>query len=134
MFGGDTTETETGRDDYNGEDVDWNTGDCDDEMDETAYTVATPTPDLKCRHRQVAVLKMHVSFWLVSRVPEAIFLLLALVPLTAWLSHPLIENLQSLVAKAGRVRGKDKSSSQEGGKPTSLSTPGIVPKTADLTF
>ena len=42
-----------------------------------------------------------------SRLPQAIFLLLALVPLTAWLSHPLIENLQSLVARAGRVRGKD---------------------------
>ena len=30
-------------------------------------------------HRQVAVFKKYVSFWLVSRVPEAIFLLLVLV-------------------------------------------------------
>ena len=59
---------------------------------------------LKCMHRQVAVFKMYVSFRLVSRVPEAIFLLLVLVLLTAWLSHPLIENLHSLVAKARRVR------------------------------
>ena len=99
-------EYEDDDDDYYEEDVDWYTGDCDDELDETTYTFVTPTPDLKCRHRQVAVLKKHVSFWLVSRVPEAMFLLLALVPLTAWLTHPLIENLQSLVAKAGRVRGK----------------------------
>ena len=35
------------------------------------------------------------------------FLLLVLVLLTAWLSHPLTENLQSLVAKARRVRGKE---------------------------
>ena len=33
--------------DYYEEDVDWYTGDCDDELDETAYTVATPTPDFK---------------------------------------------------------------------------------------
>ena len=52
---------------------------------------------------QVAVFKKHVSFWLVSSVPEVTFLLLALVRLTAWLSHPLIESLQSLVAKARRV-------------------------------
>ena len=50
-------------------------------------------PHLKCMLRQVAVFKKHVSFWLVSRVPEAIFLLLVLVLLMAWLSRPLIENL-----------------------------------------
>ena len=48
-------------------------------------------PHLKCMHRQVAVFKKYVSFWLVSRVPEAVFLLLVLVLLTAWLSRPLIE-------------------------------------------
>ena len=36
-------------------------------------------PHLKCMHRQVAVFKKHVSFWLVTRVPEAIFLWLVLV-------------------------------------------------------
>ena len=64
-------------------------------------------PHLKCMHRQVAVFKEHVSFWLASRVPEAIFLWLVLVLLMAWLSHPLIDNLQSLVAKARRVRAKE---------------------------
>ena len=61
-------------------------------------------------------------------MPEAIFLLLVVVLLTAWLSHPLIENLQSLVAKARRVGGKGKSSWQKGGTSTNLGTPGILPK------
>ena len=32
-------------DEYYEEDVEWYTGDCDDELDETAYTVGTPTDD-----------------------------------------------------------------------------------------
>ena len=32
-------------DDNNEEDVDWYTGDCDDEFDDTAYTAGTPTDD-----------------------------------------------------------------------------------------
>ena len=32
-------------DEYYEEDVDWQAGDCDDELDETAYTVGTPTDD-----------------------------------------------------------------------------------------
>ena len=58
-------------------------------------------PHLKCMLQQVAVFKKHVSFCLVLRVPEATFLLLALV-----FSHPLIASLRSLVAKARRARGK----------------------------
>ena len=58
-------------------------------------------------HQQVAFFKMLVSFCLVLRVPEAVFLLLALVLLTAWLSHPLIASLQSPVAKARRAGGKE---------------------------
>ena len=85
-------------------------------------------PLLKCMLRQVAVFKKHVSFWLVSRVPEAIFLLLVLVLLTAWLSHPLIENLQSLVAKARRVRGKENPFLRKMENPTSPGTPGILPQ------
>ena len=104
-------EYEDDDDDYYEEDVDWYTGDCDDELDETAYTVMVIWTTLmrlhlKRMHRQVAVLKKHVSFWLASRVPEGIFLLV-LVVLTVWFSHPLIENLQSLVAKARRIRGKE---------------------------
>ena len=114
-------EYEDNDDDHYEEDVGWCAGDCDVGLDDTAYTAGTPTdhpelleqfdgrktlmrPHLTCMHRQVAVFKKHVSFWLVSRVPEAIFMWLVF--LMAWLSHPLIENLQSLVAKARRVRGR----------------------------
>ena len=38
-------EYEDDDDGYYDEDVDWYTGDCDDELDETAYTVRTPTDD-----------------------------------------------------------------------------------------
>ena len=64
-------------------------------------------PHLKCRRQQVAVFKKHVSFCLVSRVPEATFMLLTSALLTAWLSHPLITNLQSLAGRARRARGMD---------------------------
>ena len=75
--------------------------DDDDELDDTAYTAGTPTDDPEVLEQfdgnqedadasasqvyawQVAVFKKHVSFWLVSRVSEAIFLLLALVLLMA---------------------------------------------------
>ena len=62
------------------------------------------------------------------RVPAAIFLLLALVLLTAWLSHALIASLQSLVAKAKKGKMKGKFISQRGGKSTFLGTPGLWPK------
>ena len=38
-----TVEYEDDDDDYYEEDVDWYTGKCDDELDETAYTAGTPT-------------------------------------------------------------------------------------------
>ena len=74
-------------------------------MDDTAYTAGTPRGDPELLEQfdgnlevadasaSVAVFKKLVSFCLVSRVPEAIFLLLALVLLMAWLSHPLVEIL-----------------------------------------
>ena len=98
-------EYEDDDDDNNEEDVDWYAGDCDDELDDTAYTAGTPTDDPELLEQfdgnleeadasaSQSVFKKHVSFWLVSRVPEAIFLLLVLVLLMACLSHPLIENL-----------------------------------------
>ena len=86
-------------------------------------------PHLKCMLRQVAVFKKHVHFWLVSRVPEAIFLFLALVPSMAWLGHPLVEKLSNLVAKARRARGKESPLLRKMENPTSLGTLGILPKT-----
>ena len=85
-------------------------------------------PHLKRMHQQVAVFKKHVSVCILSRVPEATFLLVALVLLTAWLSHPLIVSLQSLVAKGKKGKRKGKSSSQKCGQSTNLDTPGTLAK------
>ena len=40
-------ENEDDDDEYYEEDVNWYTGDCDDELDGTAYTAGTPTDDLE---------------------------------------------------------------------------------------
>ena len=40
-----TVEYEDNDDDHYEEDVDWYIGDCDDELDDTAYTAGTPTDD-----------------------------------------------------------------------------------------
>ena len=85
-------------------------------------------PHLKCMLRQVAVFKEHVSFWLLSRVPEAIFLMLVLVLLMTWLSHSLIEKPVKSRGKGKKGKRKGKSSSTKGGKPTGLGTAGILPK------
>ena len=75
----------------------------DDESHVISSTVGPPTDDatwktlmhpyLKCMHQQLAVLKKHVSFCLVSRVAEGTFLLLSLALLTACPSHPLTAHL-----------------------------------------
>ena len=83
---------------------------------------------LKCVHRKVAVFKKHVSFRLVSRVPEALFLLLVLV-LFDGLAQPSADRKPAESRGKGKNgKRKGKSSSQKGGKPTSLGTPGILPK------
>ena len=94
-------------DDHYEEDVDWYAGDCDDELDDTAYTAGTPTDDPELLEQldgnledaDASASQVYASASRsfqearVSRVPEAIFLLLVLVLLMAWLSNPLIENL-----------------------------------------
>ena len=89
-------EYEDDDDDNYEEDVDWYTGDCDDELDDTAYTAGTPTDDPELleqfdgnlEHADASASQVYASasrsfqeareLRLVSRVPEAIFLLLAL--------------------------------------------------------
>ena len=82
----------------------------------------------KSTYRRVAVFKKHVSFWLVSRVPEAIFRLLELVLSMAWLSHPLIENPAKSRGQGRKGKRKGKSSYQKDGKSSGLGTPGISSK------
>ena len=68
-----------------------------------------------------------------SRVPEAIFLLLVLV-LFDGLAQPSTDRKPvKSRGKGKKGKRKGKSSSQKSGKPTSLGTPGILPKTTELT-
>ena len=69
-------------------------------------------PHLKCLRQQVAVFKKHVSFCLMSREPEAMFLLLAILP----------------KSRGKLKKGKRKGKSLKGGKPANLGTPHILPK------
>ena len=112
-------------DNFEEEDVDWYAGDCDDELDDTSYTAGTPTDDPELlepfdgnlEDADASASQVYASASrsfqeareLLARVKSAraVFLLLVLVLLVAWLSHPLIENLKSLVAKARRARGKE---------------------------
>ena len=125
-------------DDYCEDDVDWQAGDCDDEFEESAFTMDPPTddPDLLEQfdgHLEDAdasaspVFMKHVNFCLVSRVPEATFLLLACA--FDGLAQPSTDR------KPAKSRGKDEqsnrkeeSSSHKSGKCPNLDTPGVLPK------
>ena len=109
-------ECEDDDDDYCEEDVDWYTGDFDDELDENACTAGGPTDDpelleqfdgnLEDADASASQVYAQEARELLARVKSARgYFLLVLVLLMAWLSHPLIENLQSLVAK-GKRKGK----------------------------
>ena len=121
------------------------TGDCDDELDETTNT-GDPTddqnffgnlmairqtlmrPHLECMLQQVAVFKKHVSFCRVESA-RSYFPVVGIGAFwMASLSRPLIECLQSLVAKARKARGKGNPHLWMGGKPSNLGTLGILPK------
>ena len=95
------------------EDVDWHAGDCDDELDDTAYAAGTLNlEDADASASQVyasASRSFQEARALLARVQECqrlIFLLLVLVLLMAWLSHPLIEN-------PATSRGKGKEGQEE---------------------
>ena len=115
---------------YSEDDVEWHTGGCDDELEESGHTVSPPTDDLELLEQfdgnlegaEASASEVYASAsrsfqetrQLISRVKSArdyFFLLLVLALLTAWFSHPLIANLQSLAAKARRARGKERKTS-----------------------
>ena len=64
--------------------------------------------DVDASVSQVEVFYKHVSFCSVSRVSEATLLLSAVVLVTVCRSHPMIANLQRLVARARRARGRER--------------------------
>ena len=128
-------------DDYYEEDVDWYTGDCDDGLDETACTAGTPPDDQnflnslmanwktlmflhhKCMHRQVARE-------LLARVKSAIgYFLVVGIGAFDGLAQPSTDRKPARSRGKGKKgKRKGKSSSHKGGQPTSLGTPGILPK------
>ena len=139
-------EYEDDDDEYCEEDVDWYTGECDDELDGTAYTVGTPTDDTEFLEQFVGNLEdadasasqVHASASrsvqeareLLSRVKSArSYFPVAGVGAFDGLAQPSTDR------KPAKSRGKGKkgkrngkSSSQKGGKLTNLGTLGIFPK------
>ena len=83
---------------------------------------------LTCMHRQVAVFKKARELLALVKSARGYFPVVGIGAFDAWLSHPLIENLQTPRGKGKKGKRKGKSSSQKGGKPTSLGTLGILPK------
>ena len=140
-------ECEDDDDDHNEEDVDWYAGDCDDELDDTAYTAGTPTDDPELLENFDANLEdadasasqvyasVSRSFRdareLLARVKSARGYFPA-VGIGAFdgLAQPSTDRKPvKSRGKGKKGKRKGKSSSQKGGKPTSLGTPGILPKT-----
>ena len=104
-------EYEDDDDDNYEEDVDWYTGDCDDELDDTAYTAGTPTDDQELLEQfdQVyasASRSFQEARELLARV-KSVRGYFPVVGIGAFDGHPLIEILQSLEAKARRAGGKE---------------------------
>ena len=139
-------EYEDDDDEYFEVDVDWYTGDWDDELDDIAYTLGTQTDDPEFLEQfdgnledtgasasQVyasASRSFQEAHEFLSRVKIARgYFLVAGTGAFDGLAQPSTDgqNAKSCgKGKKGKRRGK--SSSQKGGKPTSLGTPGILPK------
>ena len=135
-------------DEHGEEDVGWYTGDCDDELDETAHTVGAPTDDPviltqfdgNLEDAEVSATQVHASTSQATVFQEARELLSRVESARGY--FPVVgicafDNLAqpSTDRKPAKSRGKGKkgkrkgkSSSQKSGKPTNLCTPGILPK------
>ena len=129
------------------EDVDWYTGDCHDDLDDSAYTAGTPTDDPELLEQfdgnledaDASVSQVYASASrsfqdareLLTRVkvPEANFPVVGIGAFDG-LAQPSTDR-KTVKSRGNGKKGKrkGKSSSQKGGKPTSLGTPGILPKT-----
>ena len=127
------------------DDVDWHTGDCDDELGETAYLVLREVtqhilnslmatwktlmrPHLKCMHQQAAVFKKHVSFCLVFKSARGHFLVVGTGAFDGLAQPSTDRKLAKSRGKGKKGKRKGTSSSQKGGKSPHLGTRGILPK------
>ena len=132
-------------DDYYDEDVDWYTVDCDDELDETAYTPGTPTDDPELLEQfdgnledaDASASQVYASASrsfqeareLLSRVKSArgYFPVVGIGAFDG-LAQPSDRKPTMSRVKGKKGKRKGKSSLQKTGKTTSLGTPGILPK------
>ena len=138
-------------DDHYEEDVDWYAGHCDDELDDTAHTAGTPTDDPELLEQfdgnlEDAGASSSQVYASASRsFQEACELLVRVKSARGYFPVVCIGAFDGLAqpstdrkpvkfgVKGKKGKRKGKSSSQKGGKPTSLGTPGILPKNTELT-
>ena len=137
-------ECEDDDDDNYEEDADWYAGDCDDELDDTAYTASTPTDDPELlgqfagnlEDADASASQVYAS---ASRsFQEARELLARVKGARSYFPVVGIGAFDGLAQpstdrRPAKSRGKSKKVSQKSGKPTSLGTPGILPKTTEVT-
>ena len=140
-------EYEDDDDDNNEEDVDWYADDCDDELDDTAYTAGTPTDDPELLEQfdgtledaDASASQVYVSGTrsfqeareLLARVKSARgYLPVVGIGASDGLAQPSTDRKPvKSRGKGNKGKRKGKSSSQKSASPTSLGTPGILPKT-----
>ena len=131
---------------YCEEDVDWYTGDCDDELDETAYTVGTPTDDPELlelfdgnlEDADVSAFQVYASASrsfqeareLSSRVKSARgnFLVFGIGAFDGLAQPSTDRELAKSRGKGKNGKRKEKSSLQKGGTSPNLGTFGILTK------
>ena len=141
-----TVQYEDDDDDYYEEDVHWYTGDFDDELDETAYTAGTPTDDPELLEQfdgdvkdvDASASQVYASASrsfqeareLLARVESArgYFLVVGIAAFDGLAQPSTDQKPATSRGKGKKGKRKGTSSSQKGGKPTSLGTPGILPK------
>ena len=134
-------------DEYYEEVVDWYSGDCADELDETAHTVGAPTDDAElleqfdgnledadasaCQVYASASRSFQEARELLVRVKSGRgYLLVVGIGAFNGLAQPSTDRKPATSGGKGKKgKRKGKPSSQKGGKPTSLGTPDIMPKT-----
>ena len=129
-----------------------NNGDCDDELDETAYTVGTPTddpelleqfngdledPDASASHVHASASRsFQEARELLVRVKMArgYFLVVGIGAFDGWAQPSTDRKPAKSRGESKKKKRKGKSSSPKGGKPTSLCTFGILSKPQSSRF
>ena len=145
-----TNENADDKDEYYEEDVDWYTGDCDDELDVTAYTVGTPTGDPvlleqfdgNLEDADASASQVYApasrSFQEARKLLSRVKSVRGYFPVVGICAFDGLAR-RSTDRKGVKSRGKGKkgkregkSSSQKGGKPTNLGTPNHRPHVSSL--